>query len=873
MEFVTKTTSFRNLFGNIRVIIRALKRHNSASLTSCIVSFTVTMTYVSTIKHRIGAFIIPTRRTIVHLGYALALLILGTSIAVGMLLWSNVMWALSAPIPSFGALENRHVEESTKLYDRTGRILLYDTAGSMRRTTVPFEDISLHLKNATVAIEDDTFYTHAGVRPVAILRAFRSNVSSRSLSQGGSTITQQLIKNTLLTGDKHVSRKIKEFVLALRIERVYTKEEILATYLNETPYGGTIYGVEEASRAYFNTPAKDVTLSQAAYIAALPKAPTYFSPWGNNREALEERHDLVLQKMFEHGHITEQEYTQALHEDVAFTHQNTENIKAPHFVFYVLDELEKQYGREDVYNGRLHVVTTLDWEMQQENEKIIREGALENEKKFSASNAALVIIDPQSGQVLTMVGSRNYFDDTVDGQVNVATALRQPGSAFKPFVYATAFKKGYTPDTVLFDLKTQFSTACGVSNFSNEYPCYAPENYDNKFRGPMTIRDALAQSVNIVGVKALFLSGLEDSIVTAESLGITTLEDAKRYGLTLVLGGGEVTLLEMTGAYGAFANDGIWNKPTPILSIRDADEAIIESYTPDPKRVLEPEIARAINDILSDNEARTPAFGPNSPLYFDDVVVASKTGTTNDYRDAWVIGYTPTIVVGAWAGNSDNSPMVKSVASYILAPMWHTAMDTAIARSQPKPFEKNTTVVAVATSSSTFFDPPQGVHEMSYWTRRNEYRVQGDRDVYQDEQMAWWGYPVMLWAIEQARLALSTHSELSGAFAFGTGGPDNVPLQMNIASPERGSEIEQGKPFVVTVSHSEMPNVIDVAYFLQGAYIGRTNEPPFSFTMTAQTDGVKVLRAVARSPLGDKEALTTIVVTDSDDAQRRVSNR
>jgi membrane carboxypeptidase/penicillin-binding protein PbpC len=388
----------------------------------------------------------------------------------------------------------------------------------------------------------------------------------------------------------------------------------------------------------------------------------------------------------------------------------------------------------------------------------------------------------------------------------------------------------------------------------------------------MTIRDALAQSVNIVGVKALYLAGIEESLATARSMGITTLTDAERYGLTLVLGGGEVTLLEMTVAYGAFANDGMWYQPKPILTIFAHDNEVLESYTGAPKRVLTPEIAQAVNDILSDNEARTPAFGSNSPLYFADRVVASKTGTTNDYRDAWVIGYTPSVVVGTWAGNSDNTPMVKSVASFILAPMWHDAMKTAMAHfpfSSLSRVARSASTTVVASSVSSFFDPLLGVHELSYWTHRNDADTFGAvQNPYKDQQIAQWGYPVALWAMEQANMALASNELFLNKLAFGIGGRDDVPLEMSIATPERGARVEKEIPTTVAITHSEIENVLQVSYYVQGVYVGSTREYPFSFRFTPQQEGVTVLRAVAESPLGNIEALTTIVVEDPRSSRR-----
>jgi 1A family penicillin-binding protein len=722
--------------------------------------------------------------------------IAGFLLIIFLFVLSNVVWAINVNIPTFGQLQNRHVVYSTKIYDRTHKILLYDTDGSMRRTKVPLSDISPYVVKASIAIEDDTFYSHMGVRPISILRALVTNIGSASFGQGGSIITQQVAKNTLLTSDKSIMRKIKEWVIAMRIERQYSKNEIIETYLNETPYGGTIYGIEEASREYFNKSAKDLTLSESAYLASLPKSPTYLSPWGKNASLLTERHNLVLSKMRKLNIISEDEYKKATEEKVLFADKSVENIKAPHFVFYVLSLLEKKYSKEKVYNEGLQITTTLDLNLQKESEQIIREGALKNEKNFNASNASLVAIDPKSGQVLAMVGSRNYFDDSVDGQVNIATSLRQPGSTFKPFAYATAFKKGYTPDTILFDLKTQFSTACSVFDFSSNYPCYSPDNYDEKYRGPMSMRDALAQSINVVGVKTLYLAGMDDTLNTARSLGITTLEDKKRYGLSLVLGGGEVTLLEMTGAYGVFANDGAKYETTPILSVRTKSGQVLESYMGKAEQVIDKEVAREINNILSDNTARTPAFGSDSPLNFKDTVVADKTGTTNDYRDVWVIGYTPSVVVGTWAGNNDNTPMEKKVASFILAPIWHSAMEKAIARFPSTPFpppEKTIAVLPPSLEGVWDTNPNIGVHEILFWVNKDNPRKEPAIGSFTDPQFALWEYPVELWANELAysKNIASTSSDYN---LNGMGGMDGIPIQITNADPFTNSNVQMGQP-------------------------------------------------------------------------------
>ncbi|KKW18615.1 MAG: Penicillin-binding protein, 1A family [Candidatus Kaiserbacteria bacterium GW2011_GWA1_50_28] len=518
-------------------------------------------------------------------GIAIALFVFGV----------GVIWATLSPLPAIENFESRRVAESTKIYDRTGNIILYDVHGSMRRTEVPIENISRYIRNATVAIEDDTFYQHNGFRPLSFIRAVLVNLHLRGgiAGQGGSTITQQVVKNALLTKDKTIVRKAKEIILALRLERIYTKDEILQTYLNEAPYGGTLYGAEEASRYFFGVSAADVTLAQSAYLAALPQAPTRYSPYGTRRSELDDRKNLVLRRMYELGYIREEEYRAARDETVVFQSREETGIKAAHFVFYVREYLEDTYGPDVVTNGGLQVITTLDYDLQKKAEEIVRERALENKTKFNAENAGLVAIDPKTGQILAMVGSRGFFDPDIDGMVNVTVMPRQPGSAFKPFVYATAFEKGYTPETVVFDLKTQFTAHCAPNDLETHDDCYAPGNYDNVFRGPMTLRDALAQSVNVPAVKTLYLAGVEASIGLARRVGITTLADAGRYGLTLVLGGGEVYLLDMTAAYATFANDGIKNPPVAILRITDDVKKTLEEYKAKSERVTDAQVARS----------------------------------------------------------------------------------------------------------------------------------------------------------------------------------------------------------------------------------------------------------------------------------------
>lgn len=693
-------------------------------------------------------------------------------IAVGIL----SIWAVSLKIPDIKSLESRKIEQSTKIYDRTGTILLDDLNQNVTRTVVTSDEISPYIKKATVAIEDSEFYHHIGVRPLAFLRATIVNLFSLGFEQGGSTITQQVVKNSILTTDKTISRKVKEWVLAIKLERVLSKEQILELYLNGNPYGGLIYGVEEASEQYFSKHAKDVTLAEAAYLAALPQAPSYYSPYGNHRDALDSRKNLVLSRMKDLGFITVEEYTQAKDEVVSFAPQATAGIRAPHFVFYVRALLEQEFGASVLEQSGWRIITTLDADLEAKAEDVVKRNALENEKKFNAENASIVAIDPKTGDILTMAGSRDYFDKEINGAYNIALAKRQPGSSFKPFVYAAAFLKGYTPDTVLFDVPTQFSTACPATSLSDEPPCYAPGNFDNKFLGPMTIRDALAQSRNIPAVKTLYLVGINNALTLARSMGITTLTNANQYGLTLVLGGGEVTPLDMVSAYSVFANEGVRNPYRAILRIEDKDGKEVKAYPLSPERVLDDNVALNISDILSDNVARTPEFGADSALNFPNQHVAAKTGTTNNYRDAWILGYTPDIAVGAWAGNNDNSPMVKKIAGFIVAPLWREFMDYALTKFPNTPFPEphplsNTTdkpvlrgiwqgsdVVRVSTATgapvdATFTGPTKNkistsVHTILYWLNKDDPRGSRPENPNLDPQFVRWEWGVRSWAAQ-----------------------------------------------------------------------------------------------------------------------------
>jgi 1A family penicillin-binding protein len=673
------------------------------------------------------------------------ILVFGIAVAIAAALAGAGVGALlfvTTEVPHVSSVSINRLPQSTAIYDRTGEVLLWEVHGEEKRTVVSLDKISRHLKNATIAIEDDSFYRHKGIRITAIIRAIVMDVFTGA-RQGGSTITQQVVKNTLLTPERTILRKIKEFVLALKLERVRSKDEILALYLNSIPYGSDLYGAQAASKEFFGVSANNLSVAQAASLAALPKAPTYFSPYGNHRDKLDERKNIILKRMRDLNFITTEEYTQAREEKIVFTPPDRFGIRAPHFVMYVRELLATQYGEDIIEREGLKVITTLDTNLQAKGEEIISAFVPENEKKFNASNAGLIALDPKTGDVLAMVGSRDYFDTDREGNFNITLAKRQPGSTFKPFVYATAFKKGYTPNTVLFDVETQFEVRT-----TNED--YAPQNYDNIFRGPVTMREALAQSINVPSVKTLYLAGLNDSLVTARAMGIRSLTDPLRYGLTLVLGGGEVSLLELTSAYGVFARDGIRIEPQVILRVEDAQGNLLQKTALKKERVLDESIARLINDILTDNQARAPAFGASSPLFFPSYDVAAKTGTTNDSRDAWIIGYTPSLAVGAWAGNNDNTPMIKSVAGFIVAPLWHEFMSYALttrpAESFPDPPSFSSVTKPILRGEWQSINGTSTVHSILHWVDKDNPQGLPPEHPEEDPQYELWEEPVQKWA-------------------------------------------------------------------------------------------------------------------------------
>ncbi|HQU07731.1 MAG TPA: transglycosylase domain-containing protein [Candidatus Paceibacterota bacterium] len=680
---------------------------------------------------------------------------------------AGALWIAFTPTPDIATFSNREVTQSTKIYDRTGKILLYDYGRDVKRSVVPLSAISPYIQKATIAIEDSSFYSHGGVRFSSILRAMFTDLLGGSFAQGGSTITQQVVKNALLTNQKSISRKVHEWILSIKLEQRYSKDQILQAYLNEMPYGGTLYGVQAASEAFFGKSAENVDLAQAAYLAALLQAPSLYSPYGNNRAALDDRKNLVLSRMKDLGFIDQSQYTQAQQEQVVFAPQQSGSIIAPHFVFYILNQLTQQYG-PDVLQQGLRVITTLDVNLQNKMQSIVTNYAKNNQKNFNAANEAAVAIDPKTGQILAMIGSPNYFDASINGSYNDTLALRQPGSTFKPFEYAAALEKGFTRDTTVFDLPTQFSTACSPTDNTNDTPpCYAPVNFDNKFRGPMTFTTALAQSINIPAVKVLYLTGIQPVIDLATAAGITTIHNSSRYGLSFALGAADVRLLDMVDAYGTFANDGVHNPTTGILEVDDASGNVLGQYQPQPVQVMPPKIARDISAMLSNNAARYPEYPPVNPLNFPGYDVAVKTGTTDNFRDAWTIGYSPSIVIGAWAGNNNNSPMVKEIAGYIIAPMWHEMMQYALEQypksyfGEPTPIPQSLPAVLRGQYVIPQPDGSVGVHSLLYWINKDNPLGPQPVDPSQDPQYSYWEYPVSVWAQSHAtQISQKTNSLL-----------------------------------------------------------------------------------------------------------------
>lgn len=765
---------------------------------------------------------------------------LGGFIVFSVIAFSIMVFILSRNLPDPNRLIDRQVVESTKIYDRTGENLLYEISGGVKRTLVNLNEIPSYLKQATISVEDKDYYKHGGISYWAIFRTVVTNFLFGKKA-GGSTLTQQFVKNSVLTNEKSYVRKIKEAILAVELEKTFTKDEILQMYFNEIPYGSTAYGVEAASQLYFNKHVQQISLSEAAVLAALPQAPSYYSPFGPNREALIGRQHYILDLMNKYGYITKEEATAAKAAKLVFREPDS-NITAPHFVMYVKELLAEKYGEKAVEQDGLKIITTLDLYKQKVAEETITKYGETNAQKYQANNAALLSIDPKTGQILAMVGSRDYFNEKIDGQVNITTSLRQPGSSLKPFVYATAFIRGYTPNTTLYDVVTNFST--------NPAQPYEPHNYTGKEYGPVSMRKALAGSLNIPAVKTLYLAGVNNVLDLAGELGYTTLNDRDRFGLSIVLGGGEVKMLEHVNAYSVFAREGKILPVSAILKVIDRKGNVLEEFSQsNEKRVFDANIGRMVNDILSDNNARSFIFGASNLLTLGTRPVAVKTGTTNDYRDAWTIGYTPSLVTGVWVGNNDNSEMKRgSAAAVIAVPIWHDYMKTVLGDTPIEYFkkpdipitgkaildgtnvgetkikiDKNTGLLATDNTPADQIEEKiyKDAHCILYYVNKNDPRGAAPTNPADDPQFPLWESRVRAWAEKQGWASSTPPTQTDNVHL-----PENKPT-LNIISPKDNETISK-QTLTTTLELSAPRGIKKVDYYIDGNLLATVSTFPFN---------------------------------------------
>ncbi len=747
-----------------------------------------------------------------------------------------IVW-LSRDLPNPEQLIDREIAQTTTIYDRSGEHVLYELHGDEKRTLIELEDIPNHVKQSTIAIEDRNFYRHRGFSVWAIFRTLATNLL-RGERAGGSTLTQQFVKNAILTPEKKYSRKIKELVLAQRIESRFTKDEILQMYLNEIPYGSNAYGVAAASQKYFNKNIGDINLAEAALLAALPQAPSFYSPYGPNKDILLGRKDYVLRIMYEQGYISEQEKNAAQSYEIIFAKPQT-NIKAPHFVMYVRSLLAETYGEKTIEQGGLKIYTTIDWNLQSQAEKIIKEKIDDYGKQYQATNASLVSIDPKTGQILALVGSYDFFNSDIDGQVNVALSNRQPGSSLKPLIYASLFELGYTQNTILYDVETNFST--------NPSQPYIPRNYDNQERGPIDIKNSLASSFNIPAVKAIYLASIERVLDLAENMQYSTFKDRSRFGLALVLGGGEVKLLEHVNAYSSFAREGTMNKHVSILRVEDRDGRILEEFKEDEIKVLTKQSARKINDILKDNQARATTFGLNSYLNISGREVAVKTGTTNDFRDAWAIGYTPSIVTGVWVGNSNNDRMSRGAGgSTVAAPIWNEFMQYALKDHPKEVFNKpeniktgkkildgeieiikETYEIDAITGFLANENTPRELieeievfrhHSILHYVNKNDPLGSIPNNPEKDPQYSIWENAIKEWSEENEDF----ENFIIPKEADDSRSPENIP-ELEIITPSEGTIINSSD-LIVNISVQSNKNIILTEFFINNILWERQNQ-------------------------------------------------
>lgn len=803
-------------------------------------------------------------------------------------------------LPNPNSLTERSISQTTKIFDRTGEHLLYEIFGEENRTLKKVQEgfckddenlevdpngIPLFALMSTIAAEDRKFCTHGGFDLKGIARAVLNNITGNRT--GGSTLTQQLVKNAILSNEKTLTRKVKELVLSIELERRYSKDEILQIYFNEIPYGSTYYGIEAASQNFFHKSANELTLAQAATLAALPKAPTTYL---NNPDRLLARRNYILGEMKDLEFITPAQEAEALGEDTTLEPRLT-NIKAPHFVLYVKELLEEKYGRRVVEEGGLKVVTSLNDDYQQIAEEEVKKHVEAKGEALKFKNAALVAIDPKSGHILSMVGSKDFFDEEIDGQVNVTTRLRQPGSSFKPIVYTKAFEMGYTPNTVVWDVLTNFPTVTGV---------YTPHNYDDQERGPVRLRDALQLSLNVPAVKMAYMVGVENALDFATALGYSSFGDHSAFGLSIVLGGGEVKLLEHTSVYGIFANEGVRMEPSAILRVEEADGNVLEEWKPSKgKRVVDANVARTLTHVLSDNAARAPVFGANSPLSLGERPVAAKTGTTNNNRDAWLMGYTPSLAVGVWAGNNDNTEMTRSAGGFSAAgPIWNAFMRRAIASNPIETFTPpiikqtgkpvldgqiaSAKVVVDKTSGklATQYTPESQKEErlfaeyhcLLHYVDRSDPLGAVPSEPEKDPYYAPWEEALQTWIKKQEEktgkkiVQTAMPTEYDDVHV-----PENFP-SVKITKPMDGQTV--GRTVGMEASANAPRGVVRVEYYLDGFFLGSSQSSAFTLTSSLPNTidkGLHTLKAIAYDDVENSGSLTISVHVSEDPADSSIA--
>src|SRR3989338_362068 len=783
---------------------------------------------------------------------------------------SYVIW-VGKDLPDPNRLNERVSEQSTKIYDRTEQHLLYEIYTDKKRTIVELEKIPKYLIDGVIATEDKTFYEHHGIRPLSLIRSFVYGLVGKGRIGGGaSTLTQQLVKNAILTNERTLTRKIKEVILALWLEQKYTKAEILKIYFNEIPYGSTNYGVESAAQSYFGKHVADLTLAEAATLAGLPQKPSVYL---NNVDALKNRRNFVLQRMVYENYLSLNEAEKAKNEPLTIKKQSVK-MDAPHFVKYVQQQLTDEYGENIVGRGGLKVVTTLDWEKQKNAERAIQEKGKQLLEQGGANNAALLALDPKNSQILAMVGSRDFYDDSIDGQFNVTVqARRQPGSSIKPIIYAAAFAKGYTPGTVLFDVVTLFGSSANP---------YIPQNYDFTEHGLVTMRQALQGSLNIPAVKTLYLVGLKKAISFAEKMGYSTFGEGN-FGLSLVLGGGEVKMLEHVNAYAIFANNGRKNTPVSILDVEDSKGKNLYKWKqPEQNQIIDPGLAATMSNVLSDDAARVFVFGSGSTLSLGARPVAAKSGTTNNYIDAWVVGYTPSLVAGVWAGNSDNSPMKQGFGcSRIAGQIWNYFMreslkNTLVEKFPTPPVNKTGKAVLngsvnggikllvdkytnkLATSSTpenfiverTYLIP----HDILHYVDKDNPAGPAPENPETDPLYFSWESAIQDWMrrkkIKEPTWEVSFEdppTEYDDVHSL-----ESLPT-LEILSPAKDEKLNS-RLINITVNATAPRGVSKVTYRIDGKFVGISQFAPFSFFYNAKTliPGTHTLQVTAEDDVGNR---------------------